>query len=478
MRARRLQADEARLALLRPVLLLTVGVVRSGAAAVPPLEVPRSMRPFLRWATVPDRALEQVARELDASASLRRLVVDRLGEVADHVDAAPMDTATTDLEADANRAGRLFVERPDGWQQAFDELVEAAVERHRIAGRDRQLDLLRRRVDELASETKQLRAALTEVESERDRAVAAAADSDRSLDGLLAEGAVARQRIEGLESQLRKADEEGRAAHRRAAAAEAAADDARQRLEEADRLLAERAAATLRELASRAADGLRAELDRALAAQHGLADALHAVSAELTFFASQNQPEARGVTGIAPTGASAATAGDPAGRAPSDARKPRRRPHPIPAGVFEESLEAAEHLVRQPGALLLVDGYNVSLNAWPTLELRVQRDLLISALVELEARSGVRSVVVFDGDAPEPVVRGPAARSGVTTEFTATDEEADDRILAIVAGATTAGPVLVASDDRRVQDGARALGANVLVRPQLLALLRRSAHPA
>lgn len=46
-------------------------------------------------------------------------------------------------------------------------------------------------------------------------------------------------------------------------------------------------------------------------------------------------------------------------------------------------------------------------------------------------------------------------------------------VLARVADLDPARPVVVASSDRRVQDGAAALGANVVSSPQLLAALRR-----
>jgi hypothetical protein len=51
--------------------------------------------------------------------------------------------------------------------------------------------------------------------------------------------------------------------------------------------------------------------------------------------------------------------------------------------------------------------------------------------------------------------------------------EADDVVLHRVAELDVARPVLVASTDRRVRDGASALGANVISSAQLLAVLRR-----
>jgi len=46
---------------------------------------------------------------------------------------------------------------------------------------------------------------------------------------------------------------------------------------------------------------------------------------------------------------------------------------PLPPGIFDDSVEAAEHLVRVPGVVLLVDGYNVSQLGWADLPIAEQR---------------------------------------------------------------------------------------------------------
>ena len=71
------------------------------------------------------------------------------------------------------------------------------------------------------------------------------------------------------------------------------------------------------------------------------------------------------------------------------------------------------HLVREAGATVLVDGYNVTMAAWPDLALANQRERLVDALDELHARYGADVVVVFDGDdvAVPPVDRPGPARS-------------------------------------------------------------------
>ncbi|MFP5377687.1 MAG: hypothetical protein ACLGIO_13025 [Acidimicrobiia bacterium] len=89
--------------LLRPALQLAVDVVRAGAATVPPVEPPRGLRPFVRFARLPDSALGAVRRALDEDAAFRA----RVEALAD--------------ESELGRAAWLFVARPGGWEE---ELVD------------------------------------------------------------------------------------------------------------------------------------------------------------------------------------------------------------------------------------------------------------------------------------------------------------------------------------------------------------------
>ena len=150
-----------------------------------------------------------------------------------------------------------------------------------------------------------------------------------------------------------------------------------------------------------------------------------------------------------------------------------RAPQPLPPALFDDSREAAEHLVRVPDMVVLVDGYNATMSAWSGLPIARQRDRLIDACAELAARAGTEVLVVFDG-AEEPRDMAPQmARRGVRWRFSPVDVEADDVLLDLVAGLDPARPVMVASSDLRVRDGARSLGANAISTSQLFALLRR-----
>ncbi len=145
----------------------------------------------------------------------------------------------------------------------------------------------------------------------------------------------------------------------------------------------------------------------------------------------------------------------------------------LPPGMLDDSTEAADHLTRVPGMTVLVDGYNVSQRGWFDLAIAEQRRRLVDALTELAARTGAGVSVVFDGADPLWPAVVPSTSRLVKVSFSPPDVEADDVVLARVAEIEPSRPVVVASSDRRVADGAAALGANVVTSAQLLAALRR-----
>jgi predicted RNA-binding protein with PIN domain len=199
------------------------------------------------------------------------------------------------------------------------------------------------------------------------------------------------------------------------------------------------------------------------------------------------QAALEGMVAAAPgadAGGGARSGGPPAGAGaarPRRDRGPVRRPTPLPPGVFEESREAAEHLVRVPSALLVVDGYNASLRRWGELAISEQRSRLTDALEALAARTGVGVEVVFDGDDSETVGgggRGGGLRRGtgpprrrVRVSFSPGSVEADEVIVDLVERLPVTQPVIVATDDRRVRREASARGANLVTSVQLFQLL-------
>ncbi len=153
-------------------------------------------------------------------------------------------------------------------------------------------------------------------------------------------------------------------------------------------------------------------------------------------------------------------------------RRPNRRtPLPLPGGVFADTTEAATHLVRQPGVLLVVDGYNVAKLGWPDEPLPVERERLLDALEELVARHGTAVHVVFDG---ADVWTAPSTcRRRLRVEFSPAGVSADDVIVEMVGSLPAERPIVVATNDGEVRAGARAGGANVVSSQQLLAVARR-----
>jgi predicted RNA-binding protein with PIN domain len=142
----------------------------------------------------------------------------------------------------------------------------------------------------------------------------------------------------------------------------------------------------------------------------------------------------------------------------------------LPGGVWADSPEAALHLLRAPGVLLVVDGYNVAKLGWPQLPLADQRARLLDALDELAARYGTEVRVVFDG---ADVAQLPVGRRYIRVEFSPPDVTADDVIVGLASSLPAERPIVVATNDGEVRSGVKAAGANVIRSEQLLAVARR-----
>ncbi len=144
----------------------------------------------------------------------------------------------------------------------------------------------------------------------------------------------------------------------------------------------------------------------------------------------------------------------------------------LPGGVLDDGVEAAEHLLRVPNVVLLVDGYNISNAMAPGQPLKEQRDRLVDALRELQARTGAAVEVVFDGAlAHDPWLAG--GRTPVHVRFSPPEVEADDVLVDLVASLPASRPVVLATSDRALRDRARRRGANLIGARQLLAAMRR-----
>jgi len=175
---------------------------------------------------------------------------------------------------------------------------------------------------------------------------------------------------------------------------------------------------------------------------------------------------------VAPTTTRAAPVADPPVRSPTPLKAPasRRAAVAIPGGLSLRSRPGVEAALRTPGLQLVVDGYNVTLRAWPELELAEQRQRLLDVLDELGARFGLRPVVVFDGAS---AAAGGGSRRFVHVQFSPAGVTADDDLVAHVRALPVETPVLAATSDQELARRLAGLGAEVITTEALLTACRR-----
>jgi predicted RNA-binding protein with PIN domain len=159
-----------------------------------------------------------------------------------------------------------------------------------------------------------------------------------------------------------------------------------------------------------------------------------------------------------------------AGNRPSTSPR-RRAPVRVPPGMLQDDPAAIEAMVRTRGLAVIVDGYNVSMLAWPGTTAAEQRERLCDALSEFQLRFRCEVTVVFDG-AEVSGVR-PLRRRNLRVVFSAAGQEADEVVVGEVMFRPDDVPVIVVSSDREVRAGAEAEGATVLGADVFLQLMRR-----
>ncbi|MPY92750.1 MAG: hypothetical protein GEV08_06660 [Acidimicrobiia bacterium] len=426
---------------LRPVAELALGVARSGEGEHPPLLAPPALRRYLSFARLPPAAQWAALRVLEDDEAFRLRVRD----------------ATT--EDDIGELGWVFLDRPPGWEERLAEACgppanETAVvdrQERRNARRQAQADAARSRFEDRARSA----------EAEAERLKAEASELRRGQRSAAAE-------VEKLSAELVRVNEDRSQAVRQLKVSEALATE---RSTEA-RKLRQQVADLEAALAMTAAPGLPSVGDPAAAGR--TVDELNRAAAAAAE-ASSAAERLAGALSSAVAALSPATPADDSGcvlLADEPPRRPLRRvPVRLPTGIVDDTRRAAEHLLRLPGAIVLVDGYNVSKGGWPDLELGTQRLRLANGLAELRARTGVQVELVFDGvEQRQLVARG--IPSNVRVRFSSVGVEADDLVLELVDDLPVSRPVIVVSSDKRVRDGARQRGASTLSSQTLLALLR------
>jgi predicted RNA-binding protein with PIN domain len=423
--------------LLFPALEAAWLVARMGERASPPQHAPRAVRRLLQHARLTAGAAKVVRKALNEDDEFRTRV------------------AAVATEEAVGRAGVLFLARPEGWEDELGDLVAAEAESEEVEGEEREKRTTLRRLKGAERARRRAEEALAEVKAQATRAAADLAEERQGRRAAEAEVRALTERVAAVEQSASATDigdaDELLALRRRVEELEAAPERVVEVVRPAEAQAPVESDPVLRAR-------IRELLGDAAAAAQGLATSLAAAAAELE---------------AAATPATEAPAAPP----PPVSRPlpPRRRtPAPLLPGIHDDSVEAAEYLVRRGGALLLVDGYNASLRYRPDLAIAELRRRFVDALDELAARTGVDIHVVFDGaEDGGTAVRGVSRRGRTRVTFSPADVEADDVILELVGATPAARVVLVASDDRRVRTGSEEQGANLFTIDQLLAVLRR-----
>jgi predicted RNA-binding protein with PIN domain len=400
---------------LRSALEFAVTMAGEAQKGKIPLAVPKDVAAHVGSARLPNSALGRVRRAIERDPTFRERV--GRGAVPELVD----------------EIGRLWLQRPTGWEQQVDELVSAAAEDERAGSLRRQLARAEKR--RLAAErvAARSRAELTD----RDERIA---ELTRTVDELRADVVKAHDEREEARAELIDARNEARhardreaAAVARLAAAEHDRDRARERAE---------AAGTVRDEALAA----RADAVASVAEVESAAHAARALAIQLESLL----PTGTGDDAIAPT------------------RPAERTPLAIPGGVRSASPEAAEQLVRSDAAVL-IDGYNVAKLGWPAEPLAAQRDRLLDAVENLARRFATDVTVVFDGTSV--IGAHTRRRRLVRVVYSPEGVIADDVIRDEVRRLPTSRPVVVVTNDAEIVRDVRAAGANTVRSDDLLAIL-------
>src|SRR5262245_17569022 len=462
-------------ALLVPLLDCAGEMLR----ALDPIEVPPILRPvaeFDRRGLARGAARQQLVRAIENDPEFRQRAVERFTsrlEVTEELDAWDPDDAVDVVGGAAERvalpmlASALYATQPPGWEFGLG-IVCAVFDRQRVEQqlgddhRERESQIAgmaesRRRAEaaKVAAEQKaevverQLR---DERQSRRDRdatanqRVAAAerklADVEHEVTKANAAVQAAEGRLEREAARARKLDEETRELRRTAKEAEAKAK-------------ASEAAAGLPVLRR---EDLQALIDAAEMAQR-LATGLSGVA-----------DQARRVAPV-PAEPPAAAENEQEPEPPKPEQRRRRAVPRVPPGLVADDPDALDAMLRTPRAVLVVDGYNVSMLAWGDVPPAQQRDRLLNAVSELQLRTRARIVLVFDGADVGSVL--PPRRPGVRVVFSPEGEEADAVVVRQASDLPVEVPVVVASSDAGVGEEARKSGARVVSSATLLRALRR-----
>jgi predicted RNA-binding protein with PIN domain len=423
---------------LRSALEYAVLMAEETQKRKPPMPVPNSLRAFFGKPRIPAGALGRLRRAVDGDDVFRtRIAAGALPELVDDV-------------------GRLWLQRPTGWEAEAERLI--AESERTIAEADAATSLRRAEKRRAAAEEAAVRslaeiARLTAIVDEHQDEVDRLRADLTKADDLLAE---TRAELIDVRNEARHSRDREAAAAARLAAVSAERD--------ALTRSAERSASSSAGHAASAGSIDDLPSDSELQALRDLADA----SARAATDASRRLADILGRRETIAAERAAATTLAEAGPPERHRRPGRRQPIALPGGIIASSAEAASFLARS-GAAMIVDGYNVALLGWPNLTLEAGRSALIESMENLARRFGTDVTTVFDGAA---VVGAHAGRRRLTrVVFSPAGVIADDVIRSEIDRLPNERHVVVVTNDAEVVRDARAAGCNVVSSNALLAVL-------
>jgi predicted RNA-binding protein with PIN domain len=450
-----------------------------------PIEIPPILRPvaeFDRRGLARGAARQQLLRALEAEPDFRERAVEQFltrPDVSEALETWDADNAYA-IVSDASDestlpvlASALYAARPSGWTFGLG-VACAAFERLRL---ERQAgDDFRARESQAAGLAESRRRAEAARASAEQRAEHVQRELREERQSRRDRDALANQRVAAAERKAAEIQHEVAKARAAAQAADARLERESSRARKVDEEMRElRGAVKEAEAKVRAADAglpvlrrddLRALVDAADIAER-LATGLSGVADQ-----ARRALERKSSDDTAPPD-DLAPDSDTDREKVENEREPRpRRAHPrVPPGMVDDDPDALDAMLRTPRAMLVVDGYNVSMLAWGDAPPAQQRDRLLSAISELQLRTRARVILVFDGADVGGVL--PPRRPGVRVVFSPEGEEADAVVVREAADLPVEVPVVVASSDGWVEQHARESGAHVVSSETLLRALRR-----
>ena len=417
-----------------------VGLAAEALGKIAPENLPPSLKRVASFAPARRARLagSQIAAVLESDPQFRERMAVQVQAIAGELGSALLAGTSPAAVDPVEAAATAYLLRSPGWAEVVAAAGESLrAERELLETRrvDEHMDRLQRRVADLEAELDQqrvrhkqqfdrLRSEYTEVRSRLGEA---------------------RTRARELESSAQRALEE--AERNRVAAAQALAaseaDVRRLRAKSAD-LEAELGSARRSERAERVNGTVRAKL-----LLETLSQATRGLQRELNLPAVDRLPGDTVAADEAQEGTKVST-----GR----------------GSLAPDDPALLEELLRLPRAHLVIDGYNVTKQAWPEAPLDRQRERLLTGAASLQARTKAEVTVVFDAaDTKErPLVAPPR---GLRVRFSHYGVIADDVIRELVAAEPAGRAVVVVSSDQEVARDVVAAGFRVVAASALFALI-------